>query len=75
MLEAKVFAFQAQDGLVLKLPAARVQELVRKREARAVVMGKRAMKEWVVVGLPRGLRAEIELLREAMAFVVRAAAG
>ena len=44
MLEAKVFAFQAQDGLVLKLPAARVQELVREREARALVMGKRVMR-------------------------------
>jgi hypothetical protein len=29
-----------------------VQELVREREARALVMGKRVMKEWVVVGLP-----------------------
>jgi hypothetical protein len=65
LTEAKVFAFQAQDGLVLKLPVARVQEL--EREARALVMGKRAMKEWVVVGLPQELRAEIELLREAKA--------
>jgi hypothetical protein len=75
LTEAKVFAFQAQDGLVLKLPVARVQELVREREARALVMGKRVMKEWVVVGLPQGLRGEMELLREAKAFVVRAAAG
>jgi hypothetical protein len=71
LAKAKVFAFQAQDGLVLKLPVARVRE----REARALVMGKRVMKEWALVGLSQGLRAEIELLREAMAFVVRAAAG
>src|SRR5260370_41392768 len=55
LTEAKVFAFQAQDGLVLKLPVARVQELER--------------------GLPQGLRGVMELLREAKAFGVRAAAG
>lgn len=64
----KVFAFLAKDGVVLKLTAARVQELVREREARALVMGQRVMREWVVVGCPRGLGGEVELLREAMGF-------
>lgn len=32
-------------------------------------MGKRVMREWVVVGLPGGLRGEVDLLREAMGFV------
>ena len=73
---AKVFAFLSRDGVVLKLPAERVDAVMRERESRRLAMGKRVMREWVVVVLPPGgLRQEVELLREAMEFVAKGAAG
>lgn len=72
----KVFAFLSRDGVVLKLPAERVDAVMRERESRRLAMGKRVMREWVVVVLPPGgLRQEVELLREAMEFVAKGAAG
>ncbi len=71
----KVFAFTTGGGVVLKLPAERVQVLAITREARPLIMGKRVMREWVVVALPHGLRGEAELLREAMGFVAAGGRG
>lgn len=45
----KVFAFLKQDSLVLKLPEACAQKLIAERRAVPLVMGKRVMKEWVVI--------------------------
>jgi hypothetical protein len=67
----KVFGFtRGDEAVVLKLPAARVAELMEERGAKQLVMGKRAMKEWVVVvpGDPEW-RGELKLLREAVEFV------
>lgn len=72
---AKVFAFLIRDGVVVKLPEERVKALAQVREARPLVMGKRVMREWVVVALPRGLRGEVDLLREAMGFVAAGGRG
>lgn len=45
----KVFAFTKGDGIVLKLPPETVTRLVSKQKAVRLVMGKRTMKEWVVI--------------------------
>ena len=67
----KVFAFTRPRGLVMKLPAEMVAKVVAEREASALVMGKRVMKEWVVLesGDVEGYRGEGELMRVAMKFV------
>ena len=66
-----VFAFTRPRGLVLKLPAEMVVKVVAEREATALTMGKRVMKEWVVLELGdvEGYRGEVALMREAMKFV------
>ena len=47
------FAFVGSAGrLVVKLPAADVQQLVADGEASPVTMGKRTMREWVSFPLP-----------------------
>lgn len=42
-------------------------------DARVLVMGKRVMKEWVVIGRedPREFENDLALFEEAMAFVLR----
>lgn len=70
-IKEKVFAFTKGDGVVLKLPPRTVKRLVEGRAASMLVMGKRTMKEWVVIRLknPADAKKHLELLREAMAFV------
>jgi hypothetical protein len=64
----KIFAFTRKDGVVLKLSAERVKELEETRGAAALVMGKRTMKEWVVVPYAdaKALRKDLKLVKEAM---------
>lgn len=70
-IKEKVFAFTKGDGVVLKLPPRTVKRLIEVRAASMLVMGKRTMREWVVIRLknPADARKHFELLREAMAFV------
>ncbi len=72
----KVFAFTRPNGLVLKLPAEVLRDVIGKREAAPLVMGKRVMREWVLLHLdgPEQYREELELLRIAMAFVSQGSA-
>ena len=76
VLDGKVVGFMRRtDSLVLKLPAERVRELVEQRGWQPLVMGKRTMKEWIVAECgPKGWRAEMKLLREAVEFVRESAA-
>jgi hypothetical protein len=66
----KIFAFTRKDGVALKLPAERVEALAATRGAAALVMGKKTMKEWVVVRYESAaaLRKDGKLLSEAIAF-------
>jgi hypothetical protein len=64
----KVFVLLMRGELVAKLPAARVDAIVAAEEGTRMVMGKRTMKEWVVV--PTDGRARwLPLAREAHAYV------
>lgn len=66
----KVFAFTKGDGVVLKLPPGTVKQLVSTKAAALLVMGKRTMKEWVVIrySSPKDCRQHLALLKEAMAY-------
>jgi hypothetical protein len=66
----KIFAFTRKDGVVLKLPAERVKALQETHRASALVMGKKTMKEWVVMPYAdaAALRRDLKLLKEAMRF-------
>jgi hypothetical protein len=67
----KVVGFIKNNGLVIKLPRERVAELVDKKYAKLLVMGKRVMQEWVVIEHtnPEDYKRDIELFKEAVAFV------
>jgi hypothetical protein len=66
----KMFAYTQKDGVVLKLPGERVRQLEETRGASALVMGKKTMKEWVVMpyGDAAELRKDLKLVKEAMKF-------
>ena len=68
----KVFLFPSKDGVVLKLPEHRIQELIAKKKAIFLVMGKRTMKEWAVlkVATPAAARRHLALYKESRDFVV-----
>lgn len=68
----KVFAFTTKRGAaILKLPVETVEALVKNNTAARVVMGRRVMKEWVVIQYesPTDSRKHLRLFREALAFV------
>ncbi len=69
MIDNKIFAFtRADESGALKLPEARIAELVTDGEIRHLTMGKRTMREWVVV--PDMQRpGNLPLLFEAKAYV------
>lgn len=67
----KVFAFIQGNGVALKLPKETIQELVETQQATPLVMGKRTMKEWVVIAHdePAAFQHDEALFKEAIAFV------
>jgi hypothetical protein len=66
----KFFGFVARGGLVVKLPAERVEELIASGEGSAFDAGKgRPMKEWVRLQ-PADEQACLRYLTEAREFVV-----
>ena len=70
VIDDKVFAFASKNshGLILKLPAQDIAALVETGTARSLVMGKRTMREWVIVEDPFAA-ATLKLLRAALAYV------
>ena len=71
MVRKKVFLFPGKDGVVLKLPQDRIQELIAEKKATFLVMGKRTMKEWAVlkVETPAAVRRNLALYKESRDFV------
>jgi len=69
MIDNKIFAFtRADESGALKLPEARITELVNDGEIRHLVMGKRTLREWVVVP-DIAAPGNTSLLLEAKAYV------
>ncbi|MDB5178592.1 MAG: hypothetical protein JWN01_535 [Patescibacteria group bacterium] len=66
----KVFAFTKNEGLTLKLPAEMTDALIKHGRAERLVMGGRAMKEWVTITHtnPKKYEADIELINAAIKF-------
>ena len=64
----KIFAFTKDGGVVLKLPPETVKALLRAKTASLLVMGKRTMKEWVVIRYKNAADAKkhLGLFKEAM---------
>lgn len=70
-LEKKVFAFMRPEGIAIKLPEARIQSIMRERDAVFLRMGARTMRQWVVLRFAQNATIEkrdLELLREALRF-------
>jgi hypothetical protein len=68
---AKIFAFTRPEGIAMKLPEARIAELVESRDASFLVMGTKTMREWVLVRYnePGEFMKDGKLFEEAMKFV------
>ena len=45
----KIFAFTRPEGVAMKLPEARIAQLVEIRDASFLVMGTKTMREWVLL--------------------------
>ena len=68
-VDGRIFAMLVRDALVLKLPAARVSELVSAHEGTHFDAGKgKPMREWFVLS-PTSRKDWRDLAGEAMAFV------
>jgi len=72
----KVFAFTKGGGVVLKLPPQTVSRLIAGQQAALLVMGKRTMKEWVVIHYraPAECGKHLPLFIEAMTYASAAKA-
>jgi hypothetical protein len=70
-VKKKVFAFTRGGGVVLKLPPETIKRLLEAGTASMLVMGKRTMKEWIVIRLknPSDAKRQLRLFKESMAFV------
>lgn len=63
-----IFVMFVRGEYVAKLPKARVDELVASGQGRRFTLGKKTMKEWVVVG-PDAKTSWLSVAREAREFV------
>lgn len=69
-VRGKVYAFVGHEGdLIVKVPAARVIELVESDGAQPMIMRGRPMREWVTVPPDAGAQRWRALIDEAHAFV------
>jgi hypothetical protein len=69
----KVFAFTRSKGggVALKLPKERIAELLQRKEISLLTMGKRTMKEWILLEYPKpaDYKKDRALFKEALSFV------
>jgi hypothetical protein len=70
-VKKKVFAFSRPDGVAMKLPQETADALVSKKKAGRLVMGKRVMKEWILLKHPKtaDYKGNLGLFKESIAFV------
>jgi hypothetical protein len=67
----KIFAFTRPEGVAMKLPEARIAQLVEIRDASFLVMGTKTMREWVLLrySSPGDHLKDGKLFGEALNFV------
>ena len=70
-IDNKVFAFTRKDGVALKLPESRARTLVDQGVAIPLTMGKRTMREWIVLSHPtiEQYTEDTALFKEAIASI------
>src|SRR5882757_4260964 len=73
LIGRKVFAFTRSSGpgVALKLPKERIAALQQREDITQLTMGKRTMKEWIVIEHPKpaDYKKDLALFKEARAFV------
>jgi hypothetical protein len=73
LIRKKVFAFTRSSGpgVALKLPKERIGALLEREDITRLTMGKRTMKEWIVIEHPKpaDYKKDLALFKEAKAFV------
>lgn len=70
----KIFAFTRSGGgggVAIKLPAERIAELLERDHITILKMGKRTMKEWILLdhAKPTDYMEDLDLFKESIAFV------
>lgn len=67
----KIFAFTRPEGVAMKLPEARIAQLMESRDASFLVMGTKTMREWALLryNKPGEFMQDRKLFEEAMSFV------
>ena len=73
LVKKKVFAFTRStgDGVALKLPQERIAALIGRQEVSPLTMGKRTMKEWILLqhDKPASYKKDLDLFNDAVTFV------
>jgi hypothetical protein len=71
LIRKKVFAFTRKDGVAVKLPEARIRQLIEQMDVSFLVMGKRSMREWALIRHANhsDFAKDLTLFRESIAFV------
>jgi hypothetical protein len=66
-----VFTSRTSNRVILKLPQARIAVLLQRDDITLLTMGKRTMKEWIVIerAKPADYKKDLALFKEAKAFV------
>jgi hypothetical protein len=66
----KVFAFTRTEGVAMKLPKGKIDELAARKEISPLVIGKRTMKEWIVLThkTSGAYKKDLELFKLSAAF-------
>ena len=66
-----VFTSRTSNRVVLKLPKERIAVLLQRDDITLLTMGKRTMKEWIVIerDKPAAFKKDLALFKEAKAFV------
>ncbi|HSY68788.1 MAG TPA: hypothetical protein VK813_09100 [Edaphobacter sp.] len=66
-----VFTSRTSNRVVLKLPKERIADLLKRADIELLTMGKRTMKEWIVIEhrKPADYKKDLALFKEAKAFV------
>jgi hypothetical protein len=66
-----VFTSRTSNRVVLKLPKERIAALLERDDITLLTMGKRTMKEWIVIehSKPADYKKDLALFKEAKAFV------
>jgi hypothetical protein len=67
----KVFAFVKGSGVAVKLPRKTAEDMVKTNKATPLFMGKRVMKEWVVIEHedPEAFRSDLQLFMTSIGYV------